>query len=61
MIELPPLVEEVARRLHKEGCIYAEAYPLRKWQREGWPEDEKFYRLVDGVLKILRALDEQER
>jgi hypothetical protein len=60
MLELPPLVEEVARRLHLEGCIYAEAYPLRKWQKEGWPQDDWFYRMVDGVLKILRAMDEKK-
>lgn len=57
MIELPPLAEEVARRLHREGFSYAEAYPMWKWRKEGWPEDAAFFKLVDGTIKVLRALD----
>lgn len=57
MIEIPKTVEEVARRLHAEGYLYAEGYPIRKWKQNDWPEDPTFFKLVDGCLKILRALD----
>jgi hypothetical protein len=57
MIELPDLVEEIARFLHSEGYRYSEAYPIMKWERKGWPTDPAFLKLVDGVLLILRNLD----
>jgi hypothetical protein len=58
MIELPGSVEEVARRLHREGYAHSEAYPIGRWKREGWPTDKKFFDLVDACLKILRSLDD---
>lgn len=61
MIEIPQLVEEVARRLHAEGYLYAEGYPIRMWRQNDWPEDQMFFKLVDGCLKILRALEGEKK
>lgn len=58
MIEIPALVESVARRLVLEGYSYCEAYPVGRWKKEGWPEDKRFFRLVDGCIKIIRCLAE---
>jgi hypothetical protein len=57
MLELPSLVEEVARQLHRDGYRYSEAFPLGRWRSRSWPENRQFYELVDGCLKILRALE----
>jgi hypothetical protein len=60
MIEIPKLVEEVARRLHADGYTYAEGYPIHRWRNNDWPEDPAFFKLVDACLKILRIFEEKK-
>ena len=56
-LRIPKQVEEVARRLHREGFRYAEAVPIHRWKQEGWPTDDRFFQLVDACIRILRALE----
>lgn len=59
MIELPEELEAIAQQLFAEGYRHSEAYPIERWRRLEWPEDPFTYRLIDGCLKILWALEER--
>ena len=58
MIDVDEQVGEAALTLHAQGFVRCEAYPIYRWRKLGWPENDKFFRAVDACISLLRALDE---
>ena len=52
-------LRKLAEDIHAEGYFYSEAYPLKRWDTNGWPDVGKDeYRILDAYLLLLRLLDE---
>lgn len=46
-------IRRIADAIWAEGYRYAEAYPVTKWRRNGWPELTKTdYALADAYLRV---------
>ena len=45
--------------IHSEGYFYSEAYPLKRWESNDWPDvGREEYRVLDSYLSLFRLLDE---
>jgi hypothetical protein len=41
----------IADELIEEGYKFSEAYPIFRWRKLGWPEDEEVFKIIDHFIK----------
>lgn len=51
-------IEIIASKIYEEGFMYSEAYPIKRWAANGWPENVTLYKIIDAYLKLFRSLEE---
>ena len=60
-----PLGELVAmaQAMHDEGFTRSEAYPIKRWKKNGWPEVEGAlaFKVMDAYLRLRQLEEEYER
>lgn len=61
-----PTVDEllaIATVMFDEGYTKSEAYPLKRWARNGWPQltDPLAFKFMDAYLKMCHTRSEYER
>ena len=54
------MIRDIARTIHDDGFKFSEAYPIRLWKKNGWPEDKIVFEMVDLELRLLRLFAQYE-